>query len=79
MTFYQLKAKGLLVEFYEEEGSDHGGMVRELMMGWKGEGVGEEYFFFGKLLGISFARGIPYGGKLDNSMAIAITNFTPTL
>ena len=49
------------------------------MMGWKGEGVGEEYFFLGKLLGISFARGIPYGGKFDYAMAIAITNFKPTL
>lgn len=40
MAFYQLTSRPILVEFHEEEGSDHGGMVRELFMGWQGEGVG---------------------------------------
>lgn len=31
------------------------------------------------MLGISFKKGIPYGGQLDLSMAITITNYTPTL
>lgn len=28
MAFYQVNGEGLFVEFYEEEGSDHGGMIR---------------------------------------------------
>ena len=41
MAFYQLTGQAIQVEFHEEEGSDHGGLVRELMIGWKGRGVGE--------------------------------------
>ena len=37
-------------------------MVRELLMGWKGVGIGDEGFFVGKILGISFKNSIPYGG-----------------
>lgn len=40
MAFYQVIGEAISVEFHEEEGSDQGGMVRELMMGWKGRGVG---------------------------------------
>lgn len=40
MAFYQLVSKSFTVEFHNEEGSDHGGMVRELMMGWNGVGIG---------------------------------------
>lgn len=40
MAFYQLVSKSFTVEFHNEEGSDHGGMVRELMMGWNGIGIG---------------------------------------
>lgn len=29
------------MEFHDEEGSDHGGLIREFMMGWKGVGIGE--------------------------------------
>lgn len=49
------------------------------MMGWRGRGVGEEAFFTGKILGISFKQGVPYGGVLDIGMFVAITNYTPTL
>lgn len=49
------------------------------MIGWRGRGVGEEAFFIGKILGISFKQGVPYGGSLDIGMFIAITNFTPTI
>jgi hypothetical protein len=49
------------------------------MIGWKGKGVGEEMFFIGKILGISFKQGVPYGGWLDIGMFVAITNFTPTI
>jgi len=28
MSFYQLVSKSISVEFHNEEGSDHGGMVR---------------------------------------------------
>ena len=28
MAFYQLTGNGITVEFHEEEGSDHGGLVR---------------------------------------------------
>jgi len=30
-------------------------------------------------LAISFKKGIPYGGTFDIAMAMAITNYTPTL
>lgn len=40
MSFFQLNGRGIHVEFYGEEGSDHGGLVRELMIGWKGKGIG---------------------------------------
>ena len=53
------------MEFHGEEGSDHGGLIREFMMGWKGVGVGEEHFFIGKILGISFRQSVPYGGYVD--------------
>lgn len=79
MAFYQVVGQAITVEFHEEEGSDHGGLVRELMIGWKGRGVGEEAFFIGKILGISFQQGIPYGGAMDLGMFIALTNSTPTL
>lgn len=79
MAFYQVTGEAISVEFHEEEGSDHGGLVRELMIGWKGRGVGEEAFFVGKILGISFKQGVPYGGVLDLGMFVAITNFVPTL
>ena len=79
MSFYQLNSNSILVEYHDEEGSDHGGMVRQLMMGWQGEGIGEQYCFIGQLLGISFKKGIPYGGELDIAMAISITNYSPTL
>lgn len=49
------------------------------MIGWKGKGVGEEAFFIGKILGISFKQGVPYGGNLDLSMFVAITNYTPSI
>lgn len=49
------------------------------MMGWKGRGVGEEAFFIGKILGISFKQGIPYGGLLDIGMFVAITKFKVTI
>jgi hypothetical protein len=54
-------------------------MVREIMMGWQGVGVGEEYVFIGKILGFSFKKSIPYGGKFDVAMAVAITQFQVTL
>ena len=54
-------------------------MIREFMMGWQGKGIGEEYFYFGRLFGISFKRSIPYGGEFDLPMAIAITGFVPDL
>lgn len=79
MSFYQLTAKSILVEFHNEEGSDHGGMVREFMMGWNGAGVGEEYVFIGKLLAISFRKSIPYGGDFDLAMAVAITQTKVTI
>jgi len=79
MTFYQKIGQSISVEFFGEEGSDHGGLIRELMIGWKGQGVGEEAFFIGKILGISFKQGVPYGGSLDIGIFIAITNYTPTL
>lgn len=79
MAFYQVTGQAIAVEFHEEEGSDHGGLVRELMIGWRGRGVGEEAFFIGKILGISFRQGVPYGGALDLGMFVAITNFTPTI
>jgi hypothetical protein len=41
MAFYQVTGQAIQVEFFGEEGSDHGGLVRELMIGWKGRGVGE--------------------------------------
>lgn len=40
MAFYQLAASSFTIKFRNEEGSDHGGMVRELMMGWAGQGIG---------------------------------------
>ena len=49
------------------------------MMGWKGEGVGEESFFIGRLLAISFKQGIPYGGFFDFAMALAITQAAPSM
>lgn len=49
------------------------------MIGWKGRGVGQQAFFIGKILGISFRQGVPYGGSLDIGMFVAITNFSPTL
>lgn len=49
------------------------------MMGWKGYGVGEEHFFFGKLLGISFNQSVPYGGFIDLAMCIKITCFELTM
>lgn len=49
------------------------------MIGWRGRGVGEEAFFIGKILGISFRQGVPYGGALDIGMFVAITNYTPTI
>jgi hypothetical protein len=79
MAFYQITGQAIAVEFHEEEGSDHGGLVRELMIGWRGRGVGEEAFFVGKILGISFRQGVPYGGSLDLGMFVAITNFTPSI
>lgn len=79
MAFYQLTGNGITVEFHEEEGSDHGGLVRQLMIGWKGRGVGEEAFFIGKILGISFRQGVPYGGTMDINIFVAITNYTPTI
>ena len=37
------------------------------MMGWKGVGfgIGQEDFFFGKIMGISFRQTVPYGGYVD--------------
>jgi hypothetical protein len=49
------------------------------MIGWKGKGVGEEDFFIGKILGISFKQGVPYGGFMDIAMFVAITNYQPTI
>lgn len=49
------------------------------MIGWKGRGVGEEAFFIGKILGISFKQGVPYGGALDIGMFVAITNYKVVL
>jgi hypothetical protein len=49
------------------------------MIGWKGKGVGEEAFFIGKILGISFRQGVPYGGTMDINIFVAITNYTPTI
>ncbi len=49
------------------------------MIGWKGKGVGEEAFFIGKILGISFRQGVPYGGTMDINIFVAITNHTPTI
>lgn len=49
------------------------------MIGWKGRGVGEEAFFIGKILGISFRQGVPYGGTMDINIFVAITNYTPTI
>jgi hypothetical protein len=54
-------------------------MVRELMMGWTGMGIGEEHIFIGKILAFSFKKSIPYGGKFDLGMAIAITQFKVTI
>lgn len=54
-------------------------MVRELMMGWNGVGVGEEHVFIGKILAFSFRKSIPYGGHFDIAMAVAITQFKVTL
>jgi hypothetical protein len=34
MAFYQLMGSSFLISLHNEEGSDHGGMVREIMMGW---------------------------------------------
>lgn len=45
------------------------------MMGWKGKGVGEEGFFIGKILAISFNQGVPYGGVMDIAMFMAITDY----
>lgn len=79
MSFYQLVGKSILVQFHNEEGSDHGGMVRQFMMGWSGVGVGQEHVFIGKLLAISFKKSIPYGGDFDISMAVAITQHKVTI
>lgn len=79
MAFYQVTGQAIQVQFYQEEGSDYGGLLRELMIGWKGRGVGEEAFFIGKILGIAFKQGVPYGGILDVNMFVAITNFKVTL
>jgi hypothetical protein len=79
MAFYQVNGQGLFVEFHGEEGSDHGGMIRELMMGWKGLGIGEEDFFIGKILGVSFRQSVPYGGNVDLEMCIKITNYKITM
>lgn len=79
MSFYQLVAKSILVEFHNQEGSDHGGMVREFMMGWKGIGIGEEFIFLGKILAISFRKSIPFGGDFDLPMAVAITQHKVTI
>ena len=79
MAFYQVTGQAIQVQFFQEEGSDYGGLLRELMIGWKGRGVGEESFFIGKILGIAFKMGVPYGGLLDINMFIAITNFNVTL
>ena len=49
------------------------------MMGWKGRGVGEEDFFIGKILGICFRQGVLYGGHIDMSMLVALTNYPVTL
>lgn len=49
------------------------------MMGWKGKGIGEEDFFLGKILGISFRQGVPYGGAMDLAMFVAITGYTPKI
>lgn len=49
------------------------------MIGWKGKGVGEEAFFIGKILGICFKLGVPYGGALDIAMFVAITNYQVTI
>ena len=49
------------------------------MMGWKGKGVGEESFFIGKILGISFKQGVPYGGNLDLAIFIKITEYELTI
>ena len=53
--------------------------MREQMMGWKDQGIGEEFFFIGKLLGISLIQGVPYGGTLDINMCVALTKYPVTL
>ena len=49
------------------------------MLGWNGQGVGEEAFFIGKLLGISLKQKVPYGGHIDLSMCLALTKYPVTL
>ena len=46
---------------------------------WRGQGVGEEYFFIGKLLGIALKQGLLYGGEIDIGMCVAITNYPVTI
>lgn len=49
------------------------------MMGWKGVGIGEEDFFIGKILGVSFRQSVPYGGYIDLEMCIKITSCQITM
>ena len=49
------------------------------MRGWRGVGIGEEFFFVGKILGIAFRDANLYGGTLDLTMTTALTNYKPDL
>lgn len=70
----------LYVQYAREQALDYGGPVQEWMNNaWRGQGVGEEYFFIGKLLGIALKQGLLYGGEIDIGMCVAITNYPVTI
>ena len=48
-------------------------------MGWKGQPFADDYFFIGKIIGISFAQSVPYGGNVDLEMCIRLTNTKVTM
>ena len=80
MGYYQVAdSKQIQLAYIGENGIDHGGLVREWMMGWEGNGIGEEHLFIGKILGICFKQNLFYGGFLDIAMFVAITNFPVSL
>ena len=54
-------------------------MKEWMINAWRGQGVGEESFFIGKLLGLALKQGLLYGGEIDMGMCVAITNYPVTL